>query len=319
MKTFLFDRGPYLEESKNSFYHTIIQVLIIMIAYRIVKEGMVAYWMGEISSIEVLLPILFIIACILLSYGCYYLGEHFLVEHPRYQSEESLIDGLLLGLLLPLHTPIGILVIAVFMTVFVGRYFYPKRTFFTPSLIGILSAFGCSIWFSLCEFSKASVIRLLFEYTEWTSTSSMSLSSLWLGFVGEWISKTSPILCFFALCYLIFKKAIPWRIPIYFIGSSFLLFLWYHFFIPITLIDIAKWFGTGNILFLAIFVATDRRTVPVTDSGQILFAIFLAFGTYYGSFYLTSFLAMIISLLILNLFTPLFDYFGNYYGLKYCS
>lgn len=319
MKEFMIEKGPYLEEKKDTSNHIVIQGLLSMVAYRILKEGMIPYWEGSISFIQVFLPIFLFGATILLCYGCYYVGEHFLTEEREYTEEECLIDGILLGLLLPIHTPIFIILISVFSTVIIGRYFYSGKTLFVPSLIGIISSLGIVIWCSLCSIQTPSIIRLLFEYTEGVTLDSFSIFSIWTGLIGSWISKTSPILCVIILLFLIFQKAIKWRIPIYFIGCYLLLFVFQYFYFPITPIQIVKWLGVGNVLFLSIFVATDPRTTPVTTSGQILFALFLAIFTFYGNYLFSPFLSMILAILILNLMVPFLDYFGNYFRLKYCN
>lgn len=315
MKIFLLQKNLYKNDDKT--FHYMIEMLIVMIAYRILKDGILPCLNGA-SFLELLLPIFLILSCILLSYGAYYIGEHYL-SFNNYQEEECLIDGILLGLLLPIHTPILMICLAVFITVIIGRYMYPGQPFLAPVLLGIVSTIVASIGLSFFEITNEISIRLLFEYTELINVHELSATSIWSGFVGEWISKTSSVLCIIAFFYLLFKKAIKWRISLYFVGSYLLLFVVSNFFIPRTIIEIVKNLGAGNLLFLALFVATDQRSTPVTFSGQILFACLLSLFTYIGSFFFTPFVAMILSILLLNLLVPLFDYFGNYYQLKYCS
>lgn len=315
MKEFSSQKGPYIKPIQQSNYF--LNALLFMIVYRFINEGIIPYIKNDISFLESFLPLLFIIACILLSYGFYYIGEHF-IKPNQYQKEECMIDGILLGLLLPLHTPIIILCLSVFITTIIGRYFY-KETLFVPSLIGIISALGFSVWLSLCHFETTNSIRLLFEYTEILDLNTTSLTTIWTGFQGTLITKTSSLLCFITFLFLMFKKAIKWRIPVYFIGSYFILLVISNLFIPNTLTGILKNIGAGNLLFLAIFLAPDQRTTPVTHSGQIAFASTLALLTYIGSYFFTPFLSMILSIIITNFFVPLFDYFGNYYQLKYCT
>ncbi len=317
MKEFLLQSGPYIKPKEKQPNHLFI-ALIIMIFYRFFNEGMIPYFKGEILLLESFLPILLMLACILLSYGFYYIGEHF-IKSNQYQKEECMIDGILIGLLLPIHTPIIILCLSIFITIIIGRYFYHNSLFVVPSLIGIIGALGFSVWLSLCHFETTNSVRLLFEFTELLDFNTISLTTLWIGFKGTLITKTSSLLCLILFLFLILKKAIKWRIPAYFIGSYFILLVISNLFIPNTLIGILKSLGTGNLLFLAIFVATDQRTTPVTHSGQILFACFLATMTYIGTYFFTPFLSMILAIIITNFLVPLFDYFGNYYQLKYCS
>ncbi len=317
MKQFLLQKNLYKNYHDDKTLHYMIETLIVMIAYRILKDGMLPCLHGA-SFLELLLPIFLILACILLSYGAYYIGERYLSKD-HYQEEECLIDGILLGLLLPIHTPILMILLAVFMTVIVGRYLIQNQLILVPVLIGIISTIVVSMILRFFDITNEISIRLLFEYTELINVHELSATSIWSGFVGDFISKTSSILCMMACFFLIGKKAIKWRIPVYFVGSYILLFVISNFFIPRTIIEIVKNLGAGNLLFLALFVATNQRSTPVTFSGQILFGCLLGLFTYMGSYFFTPFLSMILSILLLNLLVPLLDQFGNYYQLKYCN
>ncbi|MCI8545065.1 MAG: RnfABCDGE type electron transport complex subunit D [Bacilli bacterium] len=316
MKQYIQAKNICNYNQKDQTYQMFMKVLLIMILYRIMKTGIFPFVLGKISILELLLPILLIISCILLCYGGYYVGENFLSKN-QYKEEECLMDGILLGLLLPIKTPFWMILIAVFLTIFIGRYFYDRIPIAMPSLIGILGVIGFSIWFQICHLNNSSINFILLEFTETYQLNQISLISVYLGGIGEWISKTSPLLCILAFLYL--RKHIKWRIPIYFIGTYLILLIFSNYFISNSWIDILKNLGVGNILFLSLFCGTDMRTTPVTNAGQILFAVFLGIFTYIGTFFFTSYLAIILSILISNLFTPLYDYFGNYYELKYCS
>lgn len=317
MKQFLLQKNLYKNYYDDKTFHYIIETLIIMIAYRILKDGVLPCLNGS-SFLELLLPVFLILACILLCYGAYYIGEHYFSSN-HYQEEECFIDGILLGLLLPIHTPILMILLAVFMTVIVGRYLYQGQFILVPVLVGIISTIVVSVILRFFDITNEISIRLLFEYTEFINVHELSATSIWSGFVGDFISKTSSLLCIMACLFLILKKAIKWRIPIYFVGSYILLFVISNFFIPRTIMEIVKNLGSGNLLFLSLFVATNQRSTPITFSGQILFGCLLGLFTYIGSYFFTPFLSMILSILLLNLLVPVLDYFGNYYQLKYCS
>jgi len=316
MKQYIKTKNICNYNQKDQTYQMFMKVLLIMILYRIMKTGIFPFVLGEITILELLLPILLIIVCILLCYGGYYIGEKYLAKN-QYKEEECLIDGILLGLLLPIKTPFWIILIAVFLTIFIGRYFYDGVPIGMPSLIGILGSISLCIWLQICHLDSLNINSILLEFTQEYPLNQISIVSIYLGGIGEWISKTSPILCILAFLYL--RKNIKWRIPIYFIGTYLILLVFSNYFISNSWIDIFKSIGVGNILFLSLFCGTDMRTTPVTNAGQIVFAVFLGIFTYIGTFFFTSYLAIILSILISNLFTPLYDYFGNYYELKYCS
>ncbi|MCI9233917.1 MAG: RnfABCDGE type electron transport complex subunit D [Bacilli bacterium] len=316
MKQYINAKNICNYNQKDNSYQLLMKVLLIMILYRIIKIGIFPFLLGKISIFESFLPVLLILSCVLLCYAGYYIGENFLYQN-RYKEEECLIDGILLGLLLPIKTPFWLILIAVFLTIVIGRYFYDGIPIGMPTLIGILGVVGFSVWFQICHIENINMNLILLEFTESYQQKQMSVASIWLGEVGEWISKTSPILCILAFFYL--KKNIKWRIPVYFIGTYLTLFIFSNYFVSNSWIDILKNLGTGNLLFLSLFCATETRTTPVTNIGQILFAVFLGIFVYIGTFFFTSYLSMILAILISNFLTSLYDYFGNYYELKYCS
>lgn len=316
MKQYVSEKNICDYNRNEKTHYALIKVLMVMILYRLMKESFFPLIHGTIRILEFFLPILFILSCVLLCYGGYYIGEHFLFQN-RYKKEECLIDGILLGLLLPIKTPFWLIMIAVFLTILIGRYFYNGIPIGMPALIGILGNIGFSIWLQICHLESTGTDLVLLEFTQSYQLYQLSIIDVWLGNVGEWISKTSPILCILGFLYL--KKYIKWRIPIYFVGTSITLLILSNYFVSNSVIYILKWLGSGNILFLALFCTTDTRTTPVTDIGQILFGVFLGIFTYIGNFFFTPFLALILSILISNFFTPFYDYFGNYYELKYCS
>lgn len=316
MKKYIKEKQFYQYSKEDYSFRLFINVLFVMILYRIIREGILPFVKNQISVLELFLPLLFISACVLLCYGGYYIGEHFIAKK-LYKKEECIIDGMILGLLLPIRTPIWLLVIIIFLTIFIGRYFYTNILLGMPVLIGILGAIGLSVWLRICHLETTAVNNLLLEFIEGYQLRNLSMADIWLGNIGNFVSKTSPILCVFGFFYL--RKNIKWRIPVYYIGTSLLLLILSNYFIDNSWNDILKWLGSGNLLFLALFCATDKRTTPVTNTGQMLFAIFLSITTYIGSFFFPLFLSMILAILLSNFLTQLFDYFGNYYELKYCN
>lgn len=316
MKEYSLEKGPYLEYPKEDNQNQILFVLLFLVFYRMLNEGMIPYWESEIPLTAVFLPILFILASVLLSYGFYYIGEHF-EQKKQYSKEECIIDGVLLGLLLPIHTPIIILILSVFLMIIVGRYFYHENPLFTPVIVGLFGAIGISIWFSLCHFETKESMQILFEYTEMINLTSISVYSVWTEFLHPYITVISPLLCLILLLFLMIKKAIRFRIPIYFIGGLFLLCVFTSLFTN-SYINMITMISNSNFFFFSIFLASMERTSPITNVGQILYALVLSIGTFYGSFLINPSLAMMISILVLNVAKKLFDSFGRYYEMKYC-
>lgn len=309
MKQFVINK-MYMNKGEDKTFDYVIGILIMMIGYRIVKNGIVPYANAEISFIQIWIPSLKIALCLLLSFGCYYIMK-FYFNINKYREEEYVLDALLLGLLLPVHTPIPIIMISIFAMTILGRYCFHGMV--SPVLIGMIVAFGSSILFHILNYNIDDCLQI---FTKTVSLKEYSVFDSWIGTLEETISQTSPFLCMIALIFLILKKSIKWRISVYFIVSYLCLLLISNFFISTTLVEILKSLAVGNILFLSIFVATDKRSTPVTNSGQILFASLLALVTYLGTYFFSPFFTMIVSTLLVTFLVPIFDYFGNYYQIK---
>ncbi|KQC11575.1 MAG: hypothetical protein APR63_04115 [Desulfuromonas sp. SDB] len=134
-----------------------------------------------------------------------------------------------------------------------------------------------------------------------------SLLNLFLGRVGGCIGETSALLLIIGGLFLCFLGIVNWRMPLFYIGTVFIL-SW--------ILGGAKGFFTGSPLFAifsgglmlgAFFMASDMVTSPITNVGQIIFAVgagilvvvIRAYGGYAEG---VSF-----SILLMNAFTPLID------------
>lgn len=132
------------------------------------------------------------------------------------------------------------------------------------------------------------------------------LMNVFLGNIGGCIGETSALALLIGFVYLLYRKVISWHIPVYYIGTVFVLSTFMG----------RNGFMTGNGLYEimigglmigAIFMATDYTTSPMTTNGKIIFAI--------GCGVLTSIIrtfggypeGVSYSILIMNLFVPLID------------
>ncbi len=148
-----------------------------------------------------------------------------------------------------------------------------------------------------------------------------SLLNLFFGRVGGCIGETSALLLLLGGLFLCFLGIVNWRMPFFYIGSVFIL-SW--------IFGGAKGFFTGNPLFAilsgglflgAFFMASDMVTSPISNRGQIIFAvgagllvvIIRSFGGYPEG---VSF-----SILLMNSVTPLIDRYTKpkKFGLKEIS
>jgi electron transport complex protein RnfD len=136
-----------------------------------------------------------------------------------------------------------------------------------------------------------------------------TLKSLFWGNIGGCIGEVSVFALLLGADYLLYKNIIEWRIPLFFIGTVFVLSFifgglpgsgtsvmlpFFHIF-------------SGGLMLGAFFMATDYTTTPLTKQGRIIFGI--------GCGLLTIVIRLVggypegvsYSILFMNVMTPLID------------
>ena len=99
------------------------------------------------------------------------------------------------------------------------------------------------------------------------------------GNIGGCIGETSAVLLLLGGLYLLIRKVINWRIPVFYIGvMAVLCYLFPTSGLPVQYM-LAQLLS-GGLLIGAIFMATDYATAPVTRMGQIIYAIGCALLTF---------------------------------------
>ncbi len=93
-----------------------------------------------------------------------------------------------------------------------------------------------------------------------------SVTSLFLGTIGGSLGETSALALLLGFAYLLYRKVITWHIPVFFVGTVFIL---------TTLLGQSgvTHILAGGLMLGAIFMATDYSTSPLTVKGQIIYAI----------------------------------------------
>jgi len=132
--------------------------------------------------------------------------------------------------------------------------------------------------------------------------------ALLFGKVGGCIGETSAVALLIGGVYLIVKKIINWRIPVFYIAS----FAFFAFIFGRT----GFFTGAENILFEvlngglimgAFFMATDYATSPITPNGKIVMGIGCGFLTVFIRFFGGYPEGVSYAIIIMNLFVPLID------------
>ena len=100
------------------------------------------------------------------------------------------------------------------------------------------------------------------------STEGLNLLDLLLGNHGGVLGETCAIALIIGGVYLMVRKIADWRIPVFFIGTVFLCYLFKDG-VELALYHVLS----GGLLLGAFFMATDYATSPITRTGRIIFGI----------------------------------------------
>jgi len=336
VKDFHLNIGPF-KKHNNSTNKNMVHLLIALlpiILFSFYKNGIIPYNKGYINFVEMFNPLLFILIPTITSFLIEVLYALFFLKKKKdglkkyLSSSFSIFPGLFLGLILPINTPISIVIFGAFMATFVGKLLFGGfgNNIFNPALIGrlfIISSYAVVIsknggylnqyeldTLSLATpLSNASLVSGIGTY----ETLVLPYGSLWNFFIGMIpgsLGEVSALLCIVGFIYLTITKVIKWKIPTmyiltvflmtYMIGSINGLGIWYPLF----------QIFSGGLMFGAVFMATDPVTSPTTPIGQVLYGLFLGILTVVFR-YLTPFPeGVLTSILTMNMMVFIIDRIG---------
>lgn len=148
MMNFHLGQGPYIK-SKNTTSKIMLHVLIALlpiIIFAFIKNGIIPYNKGYISFSEMFRPLILIFTGAISSLIFESLYTRLVLkkknnEFKKYlKSTYSIFPGLFLSLVLPINTPILLIVFGAFMATVIGKMLFGGFGYniFNPALIGVL-------------------------------------------------------------------------------------------------------------------------------------------------------------------------------------
>lgn len=325
--------GPYIHSKNNTskMMRNLFISLIPIILFSFYKNGIIPYMHNKISLLEMFYPLLFIFVGIISSFIYELLYTRVFMKKKGLELKEitktsfSIFPGLFVALVLPLNTPISILLFGTFMATIFGKMIYGGfgHNIFNPALIGclfvlttysnvIVNSGGYFNAYELDTISSATPLSIVSNNISY-DTLVKPFGSLWnffFGFIPGSVGEVSFFLCLIAFIYLTITKTIKWKIPVSYIITVFIitfivglnnnLGIWYPLFQIMS----------GGLAFGAVFMATDPVTSPTTSLGQILYGISLGILTLICR-YLTPYPeGVLTSILTLNMFAFILDKIG---------
>jgi len=227
----------------------------------------------------------------------------------------AVITGLLLAFNLPPSVPIWIPIAGSFFAIIVVKQLFGGlgSNFLNPALAAraFLSA-SFPVYMNRWSLPSMPDAVTGATYLEQIKTDPLFVPefadymSLLFGKIGGSLGETSAVALLIGGIYLIIRKVINWRIPVFYIGS-FSLFAFVfgrtEFFSGYILFEVLS----GGLILGAFFMATDYATSPITPSGKIIMGIGCGLLTVLIRFYGGYPEGVSYAILIMNLFVPLID------------
>ena len=326
--------GPFIKSENNTT--KIMQHLLItltpIILFAFIKNGIIPYIKGYTNLIGLFYPLIFILISTSSTFIFETIYTYFFKKEKNLKKiikqGYSIFPGLFLGLILPINTPIILLIFASLVSSIIAKMLFGGfgNNIFNPALVGrlfIISAYAIVIGknggylnsyeldtiVSATPLTNASTLTGLGTYETLVKPYG-SLMNFFVGTIPGAVGETSALLCILGFIYLTYFKAIKWKIPVtyiltvfaitYVIGGMNNLGIWYPLF----------QIFSGGLMFGAVFMATDPVTSPVTPIGQILYGMFLGILTVTFRF-LTPFPeGVLTSILTMNMFVMILDKIG---------
>ena len=322
--------GPFIK-SKDTTTKIMIRLLLSLlplILFSFYKNGIVPFINDKVGILGLFYPLIFIFIGILSSF-IFELLYALIFKRKNikdYIKESySIFPGLFLAMILPINTPIYVLLIGVFVAILSKISFGGfGKNLFNPALIGYLfvvlvfsANFSRETYFNVYELDTISSATPLTNEALVTGIGTYdelvkpygSLADFFVGTIPGSLAETSALLCLLGFIYLTVTKTIKWKIPVAYISTVFLSTYVIGTYLEQSLYYPLFHILSGGLMFGAIYMATDPVTSCVTPIGQILQGIFLGIITVFFRFIGTEGVAF--SILIMNLFVPLLDNIGS--------
>jgi electron transport complex protein RnfD len=343
-KKFTMHKAPFIRKADHGENTTVMMrdfmiALAPLIIFAWVKNGLLPYIADKTNFFGMLYPLLLVLVGAASAFLFEFLWYYFIIKKEKVwislAKSYPLIPGILLGMIVPVSTPLWLVVIGVFFATVVGKLLFGGfgNNIFNPALLGYLfltfayfgvmtgnnAAIGANSYFNAKEVADAvssatpmtvfmgdrvgSVNLLIEKY---------GLLKMFLGFTPGALAETSALLCLLAFIFLTIRKTIDWRIPTIYVGSVFVL--------TYIIGAINGYAGTlnyalfgvlnGGLMFGAVFMATEPVTSPRNPNGVILYSFGLGALTVLFRFASSMPEGVATSILIMNMFTAALERFS---------
>ncbi len=313
--------APHIS-SGDSVHNIMLDVIVALLP----SLGVGTYFFGPRALV---MAALCMAACVLFE-----LLYCLLVKRPvRVHDLSACVTGLLLAMCLPANAPYWLAVIGCFFAIVIVKQLYGGigKNFMNPALAGYVFLFsfpafvntwvkaGTDFWPELKNAASAITASTPMLSLRQGLLPKETLLEMLVGAHGGAIGEVSSIALLLGGLYLLLRRVISLRIPLFYIGTVAIL----TYLFPLGGNDPLKWMLYnllgGSLLLGAIFMATDYVTSPVTPGGQILFAVGCGILTVFLRYYGIYADGVCFAILIMNAFVWLLDKVGtpHRYGTRF--
>jgi len=195
------------------------------------------------------------------------------------------VTAIILTLMCPITTTYFALGFASFFAIFFGKLLFGGfgQNIFNPAAAGRAVIFASFAGKAAVDITTAATPTTVIKSLGWMIDKPEAvtaflgkfggLTNMFVGFYPGALGETSKLLILVVAIVLVWRRVIDWRIPVFFVGTVFVL---------ASIIAVFKGMGawyplfhlaTGGLMFGAVFMATDPVTNPTSASGRIIFAI----------------------------------------------
>lgn len=312
---FVFKPAPHYRspQSTSGIMRDLTFCLLAVVVFSVVY-----YWMnyGSEVGLRVLLHLAISVCCALCTEAIWFAC-----------TKQKVVDGLLssygwvTAIILTLISSVNVshyaLGVSTVLAILFGKLVFGGfgQNIFNPAAFGaavLMSTFAAS---NVDLVSGATPTQAINAFSWMTTADNVNtlignyggLGNMFLGQYVSTMGSTCAVLLLLCMVFLIVRKDIDWQLPVFYIGTVFVLTL---------LIGLMKGAGinyalfhvlAGGVLFGGVFMVTDPVTSPVTIPGKILFAI--GAGVFTVIFRLRSNMpdGVLYSILIMNMLYPAID------------
>lgn len=304
--------SPHVRSNEDTSY-IMRQVIIALL-----PAALAGVYFFRLSAINV------IFWCILGSVGCEFLYQKLSKQELTIGDYSAVITGLLLAFNVPASLPWWMCLAGSAFAIIVVKMVFGGigNNFVNPALAArafLLASFPVAMtawtktgvnWVSsgaidaVTTATPLSFLKVGSQGVTNLEASGISLMDMLIGNIGGCIGETSAILIILGGVYLMYKGVINYVIPVFYIGTVFVLMLILGGF---NISFVAYEMLAGGLMLGAFFMLTDYTTSPMTKKGQVIYAIIAGIITIVIRLYGGYPEGVSYSILFVNVMTPIID------------